>query len=54
LRVVVAPAPAAPGEPNWLDTAGHAEGWVLFRWLLSSGVVVPEAQVVKRTALREA
>ena len=23
-----------PGLPNWLDTAGHREGGVIFRWLL--------------------
>ncbi len=26
-----------PGLPNWLDTAGHREGGVIFRWLLPDG-----------------
>ncbi len=43
-RIVV--AHADPGEPNWLDTAGHREGWVLFRWLLADDIVVPAARVV--------
>jgi uncharacterized protein DUF1214 len=50
VHVVV--AHADPGEPNWLDTAGHPRGWVLFRWLLADeaeeagGTVVPDARVV--------
>ena len=36
-----------PGEANWLDTAGHPCGWVLFRWLLSEDVPMPEATVVR-------
>ncbi|GAA4519734.1 MULTISPECIES: DUF1214 domain-containing protein [Nonomuraea] len=50
LRVVV--AHADPGEPNWLDTAGHPRGWVLFRWLLTDDVVIPEARVVPHPARR--
>ena len=23
-----------PGSPNWLDTSGHREGGVVFRWLM--------------------
>jgi len=34
--------------PNWLDTAGHDQGWVLFRWLLGDRIVVPDARVVNR------
>jgi hypothetical protein len=44
--VPVVVAHADPGEPNWLDTAGHPQGWVLFRWLLADHVTVPEARVV--------
>jgi hypothetical protein len=55
LRVVVGPRePGHAGEANWLDTAGHREGWVLFRWLLSqrATVPVPEARVVTPIADR--
>jgi hypothetical protein len=46
VRVVV--AHADPGEPNWLDTAGHAAGWVLFRWLLAEQPApLPAARVVQ-------
>jgi hypothetical protein len=34
-RIVV--AHRDPGTPNWLDTGGHAEGGVVFRWLLPEG-----------------
>ena len=34
-RIVV--AQRDPGTPNWLDTSGHAEGGVVFRWLLAEG-----------------
>jgi hypothetical protein len=49
VRIVV--AHADPGEPNWLDTAGHPQGWVLFRWLLADHVTVPEARVVEAAGL---
>lgn len=50
VRVVVGPTELdGGGEPNWLDTAGHPQGWVLFRWLLADGVTVPEARVETRT-----
>ncbi|HEY8527267.1 MAG TPA: DUF1214 domain-containing protein [Acidimicrobiales bacterium] len=49
VRIVVSPtAPDEPGAANWLDTAGHAQGWVLFRWLLADDVVIPDAHVVTR------
>jgi hypothetical protein len=34
-RIVV--AHRDPGMPNWLDTSGHGEGGVVFRWLLPEG-----------------
>lgn len=48
VRIVV--AHADPTEANWLDTAGHLRGWVLFRWLLADEVVVPDAHVVTGVA----
>ena len=51
-RVVV--AATDPGVPNWLDTAGHPQGWVLFRWLLAADVAVPSAAVVGGATLGRA
>ena len=39
----IAVAHRNPGTPNWLDTAGHAEGGVVFRWLL------PEDEIERPT-----
>ena len=37
-----------PGTPNWLDASGHAEGSVVFRWLLAEGDLPrPEFRVEK-------
>ncbi|MBC6461671.1 DUF1254 domain-containing protein [Actinomadura sp. HBU206391] len=41
------------GLPNWLDTAGHPEGWVLFRWLLADETVVPHVEQIKLTSRRQ-
>ncbi|MEU8118331.1 DUF1254 domain-containing protein [Spirillospora sp. NPDC049024] len=51
VRVVV--SGTDPGVPNWLDTAGHPEGWVLFRWLLADAPVMPAAERVGLAALRD-
>jgi hypothetical protein len=46
-RVVV--AHDDPGVPNWLTTAGHAEGAMCFRWLLAEDdPPPPRLRVVKR------
>jgi hypothetical protein len=34
-----------PGVPNWLDTAGHAEGTLCFRWIGAEEIVDPEVRV---------
>jgi hypothetical protein len=45
-RVVV--ARRDPGQPNWLSTAGHAQGLLWFRWFLPADVPVrPTTRVVK-------
>ena len=44
-RIVV--AHRDPGLPNWLDTAGHTEGYVLFRWMQASGITPPTFRVAK-------
>jgi len=36
-----------PGVPNWLDTAGHHQGAVLFRWTLADSAPRPTSKVVK-------
>lgn len=51
VRVVV--AGTDPGLPNWLDTAGHSEGWVLFRWLLADGPAMPAVERVRLAGLRD-
>ncbi|WP_168221206.1 DUF1254 domain-containing protein [Actinomadura sp. WMMA1423] len=52
VRVVV--AGADPGLPNWLDTAGHSEGWVLFRWLLADAPAMPTVERVGLADLLDA
>ncbi len=42
-----------PGVANWLDPAGHAEGVVVFRWLLADRAPVPSTTLVARSALDE-
>jgi len=36
-----------PGHPNWLDTAGHAEGTWCFRWVGAKEVIHPTTRVLK-------
>lgn len=43
-RIVV--AHRDPGCANWLDTAGHRQGYVLFRWMQATGITRPEFRVV--------
>ena len=45
-RIVV--AHRDPGTPNWLDTAGHSEGGVVFRWLLPEGDLPRPTLAVER------
>jgi len=41
-----------PGVPNWLDTAGHGEGAMLFRWTLADSAPQPTSKVVKFNDIR--
>lgn len=51
VRAVVAPRP--PGLPNWLDTRGHRQGTVVFRWSRTTEPVPAfESRVVKVDELR--
>ena len=36
-----------PGHPNWLETAGHEQGTMCFRWINSKEQVHPSTKVVK-------
>ncbi len=50
LRLVL--AHADPGVPNWLETAGHHNGTICFRWIGSTEQVHPRTKVVKLAELR--
>ena len=42
-----------PGVPNWLDTAGHSEGAMCFRWLLAGDdPPLPRLSLVKLSELK--
>jgi hypothetical protein len=43
-----------PGVPNWLDSAGHREGVVQYRWIWSEDNPRPTAQIVPFDELRNA
>ncbi len=51
-RAVV--AHSDPGVANWLDTAGHRLGPVIFRWLRARGAPVPRTRVVALSELAAA
>ncbi|MEO2168822.1 MAG: DUF1214 domain-containing protein, partial [bacterium] len=36
-----------PGIANWLDTAGHSEGSMVYRWNQADGAPIPDTRVVK-------
>lgn len=40
-----------PGVANWLDTAGHHQGAMIFRWLRADGAPVPATRVLARADL---
>jgi hypothetical protein len=48
-RVVV--AGHNPGVSNWLDTDGHREGYVMFRWMQADDVRPPTFRVVQLSSL---
>jgi hypothetical protein len=41
-----------PGHPNWLETAGHEQGTMCFRWINSTEQVHPRTRVAKIAQLR--
>jgi hypothetical protein len=50
VRVVV--AHADPGLPNWLDTCGHRQGGMCWRWIRADEHPQPRTRVVKLDELR--
>lgn len=51
LRIVV--AHRDPGLPNWLTTAGHEQGTMLFRWVRADAAPVPATRVVRFAELAQ-
>ncbi|HXQ62943.1 MAG TPA: hypothetical protein VN796_11460 [Acidimicrobiales bacterium] len=43
-----------PGVANWLDTAGHRQGAMIFRWLRAAHAPVPATTVLKTADLTSA
>jgi hypothetical protein len=52
LRVVV--SARDPGVPNWLDSAGHSEGMIQYRWIWTQTRPQPSARVLPLAAVRSA
>ena len=53
-RVRVVIAHRDPGVPNWLDTAGHAEGLIQYRYVWTKNAPEPRARLLPWSALGEA
>ena len=51
LRAVV--AGRDPGVPNWLDTVGHREGSLIYRWNLADSTPHPRTQVIPFADIRQ-
>jgi hypothetical protein len=43
-RLVI--APTDPGVPNWLDTQGRRQGYMIVRWVLADGPLHPTCELV--------
>lgn len=50
-RIVI--AHSDPGVSNWLDTAGHGEGMIFYRYHLAESTPTPTTRVVKLSELPE-
>ena len=50
LRIVV--AHDDPGVENWIETAGHGQGTMCFRWIRAEAHPQPQTRVVKLSELR--
>ena len=51
VRIVV--AHDDPGLPNWIETAGHSQGTMCFRWIRAADHPKPKCTVVKLSELSE-
>lgn len=49
-RLVI--SPSAPGVPNWLDTQGRREGYMIVRWVLADNPPHPTCRLVPIASLR--
>jgi hypothetical protein len=49
-RIVI--APTDPGVPNWLDTSGRREGYMIVRWVLADHPPHPTCELVPLSSLR--
>ena len=49
LRIVV--AHEDPGVPNWINTVGHAQGTMCFRWIRAKDHPQPQTRVMKRSEI---
>ena len=51
VRIVV--AHEDPGLPNWIETVGHRQGTMCFRWIRATEHPQPRTRVVKRSELSQ-
>jgi hypothetical protein len=49
VRIIV--AHSDPGLPNWIDTAGHSQGTMCFRWIRAASHPQPQCRVLKMSEL---
>ena len=42
-----------PGQPNWIETAGHTSGTMCFRWVRAKEQPQPRTRLVKLSSLRK-
>jgi hypothetical protein len=49
VRVVI--AHEDPGVPNWLDTCGHRQGAMCWRWIRAAEHPTPRTRVVRLAEL---
>lgn len=49
VRIVV--AHEDPGVPNWINTVGHAQGTMCFRWIRAAHHPQPRTRIVKRSEI---
>ena len=51
VRLIISPQDPGLADANWLDTAGHLEGVMQFRWLKCDTPLAPEVRIVKQEQL---